>query len=73
MAHDRDPRTFDLDAAPYRRVCVVAPEGSPAREWVSFFRRSMPGLVAARKRYVCAPPYDRTQATIVPPEEDRAS
>ena len=73
MTRGGDPRTFALEAAPYRRVCIVAPEGSPARRWVSFFRRSMPALVAAGKLYVCAPPYDRRQATIVRPEEDPVS
>jgi hypothetical protein len=73
MTGSRDSRTFDPESARYRRVCIVAPEAGPAREWVSFFRRSMPSLVAAGKLYVCTPPFERSRATVVPLEQGPVS
>lgn len=70
MTDSREAHPFDLESARYHRVCIVTSEESPAQEWISFFRRSMPTLVAAGGLHVCAPPYDRERAAVVPLSED---
>ena len=72
MTGSRESRTLDLESARYLRVCIVAPEDSPARQWISFFRRSMPALVAAGGLHVCTPPYDREGAAVIPLSEEPA-
>ena len=62
-----DDEGFDLVRSRYHRVCIVADEASPIREWVTaFFRSHMPALVAAGGLSVCAPPFAEVRAEVVP-------
>jgi DNA gyrase/topoisomerase IV subunit B len=64
-----DADGFDFERSRYHRVCIVADEASPIREWVTaVFRSTMPALVAAGGLFVCAPPYDPQRAEVVPLE-----
>lgn len=68
-----DSDAFDLRTARYHKVCIVASEQSPIREWVTFFRDRMPSLVAAEGLHVCTLPFERNRATVVPLEPRSAS
>lgn len=63
-----EPDGFDLERARYRKVCIVATEESPVRDWVaSFFVETMAALVASDRLHVCSPPFDRTRAVVIRP------
>ncbi len=64
-----DPGAFELERSRYHRVCVVAAETSPLRDWaLVFFRRAMPELLAAGGLSVCLPPFDPTRVGVIPLE-----
>jgi DNA gyrase/topoisomerase IV subunit B len=63
-----EPDGFDFGQARYHKVCIVAPEGSPVRDWVvSFFAEAMAALVASEGLHGCTPPFDRRRAVVIRP------